>query len=535
VGTEKRYALVVGNNAYTATKPLRNAVNDAVSVATTLQKRGFEVETLKDGQRIALTQAIQRLCKKANSENSTLVFYYSGHSLQAREEHWLVPTDAQVENATDIQWACISLQSLMEQFQRTHASTKIMIIEANYNNPFPYNPSSSERLTVPKQVPTGSFIAFSTAPSSSITEVSAESAPYTKALVQAMQMPNLKIEEMFKLVRRNLKAIGQSPWEYSALEHDFYFYPKPATDAAATSSGTEIATNESAEPQKRINDSKPSIKTHSSKTNIKTISADVKMADNPNLICPPPASVLEETKLVSTGDAKEYLENATGIPFKMVKIQGGTFNMGNPNGVKDEKPVHEVVLSDFSMGVYEVTFGEFDAFCEATQREKPNDEGWGRENHPVINVSWEDAKAYCEWLSQQAGRKYRLPTEAEWEFAARSGQKCTYSGNDDIAKVGWYSDNSGNKTHAVGEKLPNAFGLYDMTGNVKEWCMDWYSKQYSNLRVRNPTGIATGSERVARGGGLCCGASNSRLSLRYNYEPQFRGRAIGFRLVSTAD
>jgi formylglycine-generating enzyme len=509
-------------------------VNDAVSVATTLQKLGFEVETVKDGQRTTFTQAIQRLCKKANAENATLLFYYSGHSLQAREDNWLVPTDAQAESAADIQWACLSLQSLMEQFQQTQATTKIMILDANHNNPFTYSQGASNSLTVPKQVPTGTFIAFSTTPQSSMSDVSLESAPYTKALVQAMQIPNLQIEEVFRRVRRNLKAVGQSPWEYSALENDFYFNPKQRTNTndIAEVESTEVA-KATVEAPKITSAPKAIVKTNSSKTAVKTISTEVQTTTG-NLICPPPASVLEEAKAtVSSNESKEYLENATGIPFKMMKIQGGTFNMGNATGVKDEKPVHEVILSDFSMGVYEVTFAEYDAFCEATDREKPNDEGWGRENHPVINVSWDDAKAYCEWLSQRSGKKYRLPTEAEWEFAARSGQKCMYSGNDDIAKVGWYSDNSDHMTHPVGEKLPNAFGLYDMTGNAKEWCSDWYSKQYSSLRVRNPTGATTGSERVARGGGLCCGASSSRVSLRYNYESKYRGRAIGFRLVST--
>lgn len=535
--SEKRYALVVGNNAYTHAKPLRNAIQDAVSVAATLQKLGFEVETVKDGPRTAFTQAVQRLCKKANAENATLLFYYSGHSLQAREDNWLVPTDAQAESAADIQWACLSLQSLMEQFQQTQASTKIMILDANHNNPFTYSHGASNSLTVPKKVPTGTFIAFSTTPQSNMTDVSSESAPYTKALVQAMQIPNLQIEEVFRRVRRSLKAIGQSPWEYSALENEFYFNPKQRPTTANTNDIAEVEAAEPAkatnEPKKITTEPKSTVQTNGSKRNVKTIAADVQTATG-NLICPPPASVLEEAKSnVPSNDSKEYLENATGVPFKMIKIQAGTFNMGNATGVKDEKPVHEVLLSDFSMGVYEVTFAEFDAFCEATDREKPNDEGWGRENHPVINVSWDDAKAYCEWLSQQAGKKYRLPTEAEWEFAARSGQKCMYSGNDDIAKVGWYSENSDNKTHPVGEKWANAFGLYDMTGNVKEWCSDWYSKQYSSLRVRNPTGAATGSERVARGGGLCCGASSSRVTLRYNYESKFRGRAIGFRLVST--
>jgi len=161
---------------------------------------------------------------------------------------------------------------------------------------------------------------------------------------------------------------------------------------------------------------------------------------------------------------------------ELVQIPGGTFQMGS-NEYDNEKPVHTVTVKSFAMGKYEVTFEEYDKFCEATGQSKPDDEGWGRGRRPVINVSWNDAKAYVKWLSEQTGKDYRLPTEAEWEYACRAGSVGKYSFGDDVSQLrnyGWYRGNSKGETHPVGEKQANKFGLYDMHGNVTEWIEDVY-------------------------------------------------------------
>jgi formylglycine-generating enzyme required for sulfatase activity len=217
---------------------------------------------------------------------------------------------------------------------------------------------------------------------------------------------------------------------------------------------------------------------------------------------------------------------------EMVVIPAGSFEMGGENF----GPVHQVTIARFAMGKYPVTFEEYDTFAAATGRRKPDDNGWGRGNRPVIYVSWEDAKAYAEWLSKEIGKHYRLPTEAEWEYACRAGSDTRYCFGDDEQRLGdyaWYSENSEKKTHPVGKKSPNEWQLFDMHGNVWEWVQDWY-EEYSKESQRNPSGPEQGSFRVFRGGGWGIVAGVCRSAFRVHWVvPGGRGSSLGFRLART--
>lgn len=222
---------------------------------------------------------------------------------------------------------------------------------------------------------------------------------------------------------------------------------------------------------------------------------------------------------------------------EMIQVAGGRFAMGNKQriGELDELPVHQVTLKTFSMAKTETTVTQWKAYWHAKDEkmtEEIPDWSWTDE-HPIVNISRDEAVAYCHWLSDKTGNLYRLPTEAEWEYAARGGQLSkgfTYSGGKSLPTVGWYYDNSKGSTNAVAQKLPNELGLYDMSGNVWEWCQDWYG-EYSSHAQTNPTGAVSGDNCVLRGGGWDYPATACRVARRARVPPGSRDRLIGFRVV----
>ena len=216
----------------------------------------------------------------------------------------------------------------------------------------------------------------------------------------------------------------------------------------------------------------------------------------------------------------------------MVFVEGGTFLMGSSNGQAREKPIHEVTLDAFYLGKYPVTQREWLAVMSDNPSHFKNND-----NRPVENLCWDDAQEYIAALNAKTGKKYRLPTEAEWEYAARGGNQSKgfkYAGSDILSEVAWFDKNAGNKTHPVGEKKPNELGLYDMCGNVWEWCNDVYG-DYPTEAVTNPKGASTGSYHVNRGGSFNFAASYARPKYRC-YDPAnniFNG--LGFRIAMSVE
>ena len=246
-------------------------------------------------------------------------------------------------------------------------------------------------------------------------------------------------------------------------------------------------------------------------------------------------------------DFEEFEVN--GVKFKMVKVEGGTFTMGatpeqGSDAYDSEKPAHQVTLSSYRIGATEVT----QALWQAVMGSNPSyyngtgNSAYGS-NHsadygtnlqrPVEYVSWNDCQEFITKLNQLTGKTFRLPTEAEWEYAARGGNKSQgykYAGSNTVGDVAWYSNNSSSTTHAVGTKQANELGLYDMSGNMLEWCQDWYGS-YSSGAQTNPTGPTSGSYRVNRGGSWNRNAGACRVSLRFSDTPTHRYGSIGLRLV----
>lgn len=255
-------------------------------------------------------------------------------------------------------------------------------------------------------------------------------------------------------------------------------------------------------------------------------------------------------------------KNATveSLGLELVWVAPGSFRMGSNNGDSDERPVHEVRISrGYWLGKHEVTNGEYQAFLKASgydgRRDADGDylrhhRDWQEyastaADYPTVCVSWNNSVAFCKWLTEReraagrlpAGYEYRLPTEAEWEYAARGGvqsRSFTYAGSNRVDEVAWYGGNSDRKTHPVGGRKPNELGLHDMSGNVWEWCHDWYQDSYSGLSGTDPAGPGSGSNRVNRGGGWIRGATLCRSANRCGDGPADAYFNLGFRVALAA-
>lgn len=220
----------------------------------------------------------------------------------------------------------------------------------------------------------------------------------------------------------------------------------------------------------------------------------------------------------SNGNTRTF--NVNGVTFEMVRVEGGSFQMGSYSGSNNEQPVHTETVQTFYIGKTEVTQRLWSAVMGS------NPSNFRGDNLPVENVTWYDCQEFAERLSRLTGCVFRLPTEAEWEYAARGGNKSRgfeYSGSGDLGRVAWYDANSSNMTHPVGQKFDNELGIYDMSGNVWEWCADLYSNDYSSPR--------NSSYRVIRGGGWSSTATICRVAIRSCNSPGFRFRILGLRLA----
>jgi len=239
---------------------------------------------------------------------------------------------------------------------------------------------------------------------------------------------------------------------------------------------------------------------------------------------------------------------------EMIFVQGGTFRMGctaeqGDDCWDEEKPVHQVTVSSFSMGKYEITQRQWESLMGTTiwqQRDKAANDRYEEPDHlpihgdgkdyPVYYVSWDDAQEFITRLNAATGKQYRLPTEAEWEYAARGGAKSNgfkYSGSNHLDEVAWYWDNNSETAHPVGEKMPNELGIYDMSGNVWEWCHSWY-ENYAYSSKSYSENAPAGTPRTVRGGSWYNVAEDARVSFRNSDLPENRRALVGFRLACSS-
>jgi len=493
---ELRTALVIGNGQY-ADGRLKNPVNDATDMAATLQRLGFTVILKKDARQQEMEEAIRDFGNRLKRGGAGL-FFYAGHGIQISGRNYLIPIGARIEREMDAKYKAIDAEMILDEMANAGNPLNIVILDACRDNPLGRSLRSAGRgLAIISEAPQGTFITYSTSPGKTAADGTGRNSPYTAALLQTIAEPGVPIEQVFKKVRQRLsRETGnkQIPWEVSSLQGDFYFNPSRTSAAPVIERRQEAPAAEPISPAGREG-------------------SNVAMGPRPS---PQPES---------------FTDPVTGMEF--IRIKGGCFQMGDTfgDGAADEKPVHEVCVGDFYLGKYEVTQAQW----QTVMGDNPSDFKKGG-SYPVDTVSWNDAEEFIGKLNERTGKAYRLPTEAEWEYAARSGGKrqkwAGTSSEGYLADHAWYDKNAGGSTQPVGEIKPNGLGLYDMSGNVWEWCWDWFDEGYN---ARNQSSGLTGADsnlyRVVRGGSWFHNPADLRVSIRYGNYPSSSFSRFGARLV----
>jgi len=484
-----KYALIIGNGSY-KDAPLSTPVNDAEVMASTLRSLGFSVSKETDISHRTMEQAIRDFGNRL-SPGDTALFYFSGHGAQADGSNYLIPIGADIQSEDEIKHKSVAADIVLAKMKSARSAVNIIILDACRNNPFKGFKSMGNGLA-PMAAVKGTFIAYATAPGTVAYTGNESTSIYTKYLTNLMKKPGLKIEDVFKRVRESVisdTSDKQIPWEASSLTgKDFYFNGEGGQR----------------QEQERETPYKPEV---------------------------------SESRTSSASD--KTFTNSLGMKF--VRIPAGSFMMGSPSGEpghESDETQHRVSISNsFYMQTTEVTQGQWKAVM-GSNPSKFTDCG---DNCPVENVSWDDVQGFIKKLNQKGEGTYRLPTEAEWEYAARAGTTTPFSFGDCLAadQANYDGNNplSGcpkgayrQKTVRVGSFAPNAWGLYDMHGNVWEWCADWKG-DYPSGDVTDPTGPSSSSYRVLRGGGWYDVAWVCRPASRDYYSPGGRDDSYGFRLV----
>jgi len=477
---EKRVAVVIGNSNY-ASAPLKNPENDAKALAGVLRDLGFKVYDYYNLTQNDIKRVTDTFADKKNS-GGTALFFFAGHGMQSGGNNYLIPVNADIKGESDIEFEAVNLNRVLSKMETAGNRVNIVILDACRNNPFArsYRSASSGLATV--DAPLGSFIAYATAPGKVASDGEGKNGVFTNALINVLtKTKGITIEQLFKYVRSNVRVATsgeQIPWTSSSMEGDFFFSP----------------------------------------------------SDTPTVNIQKAVPVKKKVDLSSAG-VDTFVDKYTGMILK--KVPAGCFKMGStpkePKSESNETPLHRVCIGEFYMGIYEVTQGQW----AKVMGMNPSQFQQCGADCPVENVSWHDAKTFIKKLNKTTGKNFRLPTEAEWEFAAKERGKQEYTPAN-INDIAWFRNNSGGRTHQAGSKKANSLGLYDLLGNVQEWVADYYQNTYYSFSpLNNPKGPDEGSRMSIRGGSWADTQTRVRLTNRRQGHPDGAVPFIGFRLVMT--
>lgn len=558
---ETRLALVIGNSEYKIGR-LANPKNDARLMTTTLRKLGFQVTERLDATQKAMKRAVSDFIEQvaASGRDSVALFYYAGHGIQVGGRNYLIPVDAEIDSEADVDIESVEANVVMRSLEFSNARLSFVILDACRNNPFARSFRSAGSGLAQMDAPRGSLVAYATSPGDVAADGATGNSPYTAALASAM-WSGLPVERMFREVRNEVMANTgdkQVPWESSSLiGGDFFFKPpKDGKDPL----GPDIALWRQIKDSQRADDYQKYIKSYPSGTFVDVAkSRYIELSKRPKAgAATPPSTSGPAPALPRPGQAGKTFKDCAVCPI-MVSLRGGRFEMGDGAGTEAETPIHPVTVEGgLAIGKYEVTFAEYtECANEDACSHRPSDSGWGRGQRPVISVNWHDAREYTRWLSDKTGRRYDIPSEAQWEYAARAGSSgmrfwgdppraaCKFANvHDEKSKVA--NDISGGhhrcsdgfaKTAPVGTFAANNFGLHDILGNAWEWVFDCWHSTYENAPGDGSAWLRGGdcSKRIIRGGAWLSDPWTARSSFRSKLNGRRRLNSVGFRVIRYPD
>lgn len=513
---DDRVALLIANEKYPdARSPLPTPIKDANQLAEELRSLNFKVEVQSNLGKEEMQRAVDNFVAKVK-DTTTALFYFSGFGIQVSRRSYLIPVNAQIWTEADVRRDGVSVDSLLAEVHRKGARVKIVIIDGARRNPYERRFRASPGGLAPVEAPTGTLALFSAAPGKLIEEgKSGATSLFATELLKELRSPDLSVEEMFNRTRIDVSRASQGeqvPWVASSLLEEFSFRkssggtprspPPPAFSSSPFPPAPDTSTQSRPPPP-----------------------------PEPRRAALPPAR--EPTRSYRAG---ETFRDCTDCP-EMVVVPAGSFDMGASNNDR-EKPVHQVMIgAPFAIGVREVTFEEWDrCVAENGCKFRPADRGWGRGNRPVINVSWLDAKEYVNWLSNKTGQTYRLPSEAEWEYAARGGTNTAYWWGRSVgtrqANCRECGTGEREQTFPAGTYKANPFGLYDTAGNAAEWVEDCWNDNYNGAPTNGSAWTSGDCRlRVLRGGSFDSESDYVRSNSRFRYDNDVRYSGNGFRVL----
>jgi formylglycine-generating enzyme required for sulfatase activity len=542
----KRIALVIGNAAYPdASSPVPTALKDARSLAEELRRDDFDVELKENVSRDVMRRAIEAFLGKIQPGSAALL-YFSGFGIQSARQSYLIPVDAQIWSEPEVKRDGFGLDDILSQMGQRGARVKIAIVDASRRNPYERRFRSFSAGLATIDAPDSTLAIYAAAPGRVSNDSTPETSLFMQELLKEIRTPDNTAEEAFNHARLGVSRASnreQIPWVVSSLSEDFSFAKSSSPPAAAVTRPAPavppVANAPPAAPPPPViaAQNPPGAAVPSRPAPQSTQPPAAPPAPSP---APPPvvrpAGPSPATPAQAPSRPGDSLRDCPDCP-ELILIPAGSFDMGAA-ATPFDRPVHRVTLAEpFAMSRNEVTFEEWDKCVAAGGcKFKPDDRGWGRGDHPVINVSWSDAKEYVAWLSQKTGKSYRLPSEAEWEYAARAGTKTPFHWG---AQVGTRMANCRDcqtgepvQTLNVGSFSPNAFGLNDMAGNAAEWLEDCWNESYKGAPSDGSAWTSGGcSMRVLRGGSFDAQSAYLKSAARFRYDSDVRYFGNGFRVA----